>query len=92
MAYKASETFWAPQDFQLAQRIKCKLHEEWVSARWTLKNPGTPAEVYEVECIPSKHACRSHYDDRETITIARAAWDASAPNNVWYCFDPDNPQ
>lgn len=98
MAFSFSDQFFGTKTMGDAKRCRCKLHSDllgfdvWVSTNWERKNPGTPAEAYDVTATADSTWCSSHAGATELRTIAKAAWDAAPPNVNWDFFDPDNPQ
>ena len=93
MAYKANEVFWAPKNFQSAQRCRCKFHSDqlgfdvWVSTSWKREDEGQGNDRYEVRATATNHYCLADHggatDDR---VITKNAWDSANPQVTWDFF------
>lgn len=93
MAFKPNEVFWAPKNFQSAQRCRCKFHSDllgfnvWVDTSWKREDEGLGSERYEVRATASNlNYCTDHLGHTDDKTITKNAWDNAAPQVTWDFF------
>jgi hypothetical protein len=93
MAFKPNEVFWAPKDFQSAQRCRCKFHSDllgfdvWVSTDWKREDEGLGSDRYEVRATATdKRYCGAHLGATDDRVITKNAWDNAAALVNWDFF------
>ncbi len=97
MGFSFTNEFTEGQVSDKVTRCRCALHstpekDVWVETNWVKRNPGTPAQVYDVTATAVADECQSHLGQTDTRTISKNAFDNANDNVKWDFFVPEDQQ